>query len=83
MSFPRGVNQTYCSLRIKRRERELIDCLWEGGEYFSFRPILVSYLKQEVIYFDSYHIEFYVIQMSLLCKRKWEKETDRNESMGG
>lgn len=66
MSFPRGVNQTYCSPRMKRcerRERELIDCV--GGKeefvFFSFSQFLISSLIQEVIYFDSYLNEFYFI----------------------
>lgn len=78
MSFPRGVNQTYSSLRIKKMWKT-----WKGTDWLcaekTRRPFLSS-LIQEVIYFDSHLIEFYFIQMeSLCCVGEKEKQQKNKE----
>lgn len=69
MSVPTGVNQTYCSPRMKGRGGRL-------GDVVSFQALLVSSVTQEVIYFDSYLIECWFIQMKSHC-------CELNNKMGG
>lgn len=80
MSFPRGVNQTYCSPRMKRREREWTKCV----VFYPSRQCLISFSIQEVIYFDSYLTEFYFIQMKSHCcelnKREGEEKEKQRDS---